>query len=358
MKTYNGNVEVNKENAKEWAVKLKDFTKIDGYVRAEQGASITLPVVRQTGDVIAEQGASITLPVVRQTGDVIAAQGASITLPVVKQTGYVIAAQGASITLPVVKQTGYVRAAQGASITLPVVKQTGDVIAAQGASITLPVVKQTGDVRAEQGASITLPVVKQTGDVRAAQGASITLPVVRQTGDVRAAQGASISMPEIAKTPNIKLRATLREELAEEFAEEGYLSADGILSKLVSRKKIKQILAYKVKTLGLGKVQYVVQKGDIFSHGETMKQAKEDLRYKLGGDRDTTFCANWKMDSVHSVDELIRAYRAITGACSTGTKMWCEGQTLPESISVKVAIEKTKGAYGADGFAAFFTGVK
>jgi hypothetical protein len=97
----------------------------------------------------------------------------------------------------------------------------------------------------------------------------------------------------------------------------------------------------------------VVQRGNIFSHGDTAEKAIQDLRYKLA-DRDTTKYKKWKLDSVHPLADMIQAYRAITGACEAGTKQWCEGKKFPAKLSVNVAIRATKGAYRAEQFAAFF----
>ena len=213
--------------------------------------------------------------------------------------------------------------------------------------------KILGYVIAYQGASITLPVVKQTGYVRAYQGASITLPVVKQTGDVRAEQGASITLPEEAKTPNQELSDSIRAEIFHAFRKEGYLFADGMLTRIVSKRKAKQVVVWETKSLGLGKLIYVVQRGELFAHGDTIKQASHDLRYKLN-DRDTTFCEKWTLDSVHPIADMIQAYRAITGACETGTKHWCEGKAFPSKVSVKVAIRLTREAYAGSKFAAFF----
>ena len=73
-KIYNGDVIVTADNQKMWEEKLKDVTKITGYIRAEQGATITIPspVLAQTGDIRAEQGATITIPspVLAQTGGI------------------------------------------------------------------------------------------------------------------------------------------------------------------------------------------------------------------------------------------------------------------------------------------------
>jgi hypothetical protein len=51
---------------------------------------------------------------------------------------------------------------------------------------------------------------------------------------------------------------------------------------------------------------------------------------------------------------VIQSYRAITGACEVGTKQFCNGKELPTKMSVKEAIEATKGAWGGDKFKAFF----
>jgi hypothetical protein len=137
------------------------------------------------------------------------------------------------------------------------------------------------------------------------------------------------------------------------FKKKGYLLCDNILSKIISKKEAGEIVMWKTRKIGSQKILYVAQKGELFSHGETPKQASHDLRYKIT-DRDTTFCKGWTLDSVQPIADIIRAYRAITGACETGTRMWCEGKDIPEKLSIKAAIEKTAGAYQADVFAKFF----
>jgi len=93
---------------------------------------------------------------------------------------------------------------------------------------------------------------------------------------------------------------------------------------------------------------------EVFSHGETPKKAAHDLRYKLG-DRDTTKYKKWTLESVKPIEEVIQAYRVITGACEAGTKQWCEGRKLPAKVSIKVAVRMTREAYGGRQFAAFFS---
>ena len=63
MNKYNGNVQVTKDNQADWAKRLKDVEEISGYVRAYQGATLTLPkLTTVSGYVVADQGATLTLP--------------------------------------------------------------------------------------------------------------------------------------------------------------------------------------------------------------------------------------------------------------------------------------------------------
>ena len=151
-----------------------------------------------------------------------------------------------------------------------------------------------------------------------------------------------------------ELSSRIIKSLHKKYISKGYILADDILSRIVSKRKAGKIVVWKTSKIGnRSKIVYVAQKGELFAHGETVKQASHDLRYKIS-DRDTTFCAGWKPESVHTSEDLIHAYRAITGACLEGTKGWCEGKTLPAKMSVKVAIQLTRGAYQANKFAAFF----
>jgi hypothetical protein len=152
------------------------------------------------------------------------------------------------------------------------------------------------------------------------------------------------------------LNARILKAVHNKYLNKGYLLADNILSRIISKKKSGKIVIYRTRKIGSSdKIIFVAQKGELFSHGETVKQAIHDLRYKLDGNRDTTKYKGWTLDSCHSVADLIGAYRVITGACETGAKMFCESKDLPEKMTVKLAIELTKGAYQAGKFAEFFT---
>jgi hypothetical protein len=141
----------------------------------------------------------------------------------------------------------------------------------------------------------------------------------------------------------------------ETYLERGYVKADGILQKLVSKKKLKSIEVYEVESLGIKKEKsFLIKKGDVFSHGKTIEEAKDSLKYKIST-RDTSEFKKWKVTDKKPVEDLIKAYRAITGACEFGTKQFCENQKLKPKYSIKEVITMTAGQYGSQQFAEFFT---
>ena len=239
---YKGNVEITKENQKEWAEKLKDITEIGGYVTISDEGKAEFPALKAIG-------------------------------------GYV-----------------YIY----------------------------------GEGKAE------FPKLTEIG------------------GDVRVY--GSAEFPENYKQNTQKgefIRQKLSERLRKKFFIKGLIFADGILTRLISKRKLGKITFYKTRKLGSKKIIYIARKGSLFSHGETQKQAFKDLRYKIS-DRNTEKYTNWTIEIIKPIDEIISSYRTITGACFEGTKMFCEGKKLPKKMSIKKAIELTLGQYGNKQYAKFF----
>ena len=75
--------------------------------------------------------------------------------------------------------------------------------------------------------------------------------------------------------------------------------------------------------------------------------------FKIGS-RDKSEFKAWTLDRVVTKGEAIKAYRVITGACEGGVRAWMEQRQTPEKLTVKGITDLTKGAYGAETFAAFF----
>jgi hypothetical protein len=244
------------------------------------------------------------------------------------------------------------------SITAPLLAEVGGYVWADNGSITAPLLAEVGGyVRADNGSKLDLPLLAEVGGDVWADNGSITAPLLAEVGGyVRAYNGSKIKLADNHKSNmGDSLRSRILSKVMASFKRKGYLFADNILARIISKRKQGAVTVYKTSKIGNHKkIVYVVQRGDVFSHGETVKQAIHDLRYKLDNNRDTTKYKKWTLDSVHPIADMIQAYRAITGACETGTKQWCYGKKLPSKVSVKVAIRITREAYGGKKFAEFF----
>jgi len=152
-----------------------------------------------------------------------------------------------------------------------------------------------------------------------------------------------------------------REEIAtpsfDDWLSRGYVFADGICLKLVSSKTQGHVTVYECKDFS-NKISYVARSGDKFSHGETIEKSISDLRYKISS-RDTSRFSSWEIDDIKPIEELIEAYRVVTGACEAGVKMFLENKKLSsDKMSVQEAIALTENQHGHESFKNFFTGEK
>jgi len=132
-----------------------------------------------------------------------------------------------------------------------------------------------------------------------------------------------------------------------------YIKVDGIFSVVDSHKGN----VWRTHCIGKEETLYVVTDGEgHYAHGKTLKEAKDDLIYKIN-DRDTSLYENLSLDDEISFEEAIVMYRTITGACSTGTRDFVENR-LPEQhkekYTIREIIDLTDGEYGSDTFKNFF----
>jgi hypothetical protein len=117
---------------------------------------------------------------------------------------------------------------------------------------------------------------------------------------------------------------------------------DGIFTRVISNKKDVK----KVKTDD-GRILFIVSddKGNS-AHGETIAKAREDLIYKAVA----KFDGSIPKSAIGK--EWIGIYRAITGACAIGVRMFVEstGKSLDDTYTAKEIVEIVKGQYGAEQF--------
>ena len=125
---------------------------------------------------------------------------------------------------------------------------------------------------------------------------------------------------------------------------------DGIFARVLTNKRGVK----KVKT-DKGDILFVVSdvKGNS-AHGKTIKEAREDLIYKNVAKFDGEIPQKAKGK------EWIGLYRAVTGACAVGVKMFVEEikADLEKIYTVKQVIKMTHGKYGAERFTEKATGAK
>jgi len=130
-----------------------------------------------------------------------------------------------------------------------------------------------------------------------------------------------------------------------------HIIADNILSEIISQKGN----VYKVRNYGKKEITYLIKKGDVYSHGKTLKEAKESLIYKISN-RDTSKYKDLTLDSVISFADAVIMYRAITGACEDGCRYFIEQNIEKKKAKYKVSevIKLTKGQYGNNLLIKFF----
>jgi hypothetical protein len=134
-----------------------------------------------------------------------------------------------------------------------------------------------------------------------------------------------------------------------------HIVADGILSEIVSKKSN----VYKVINRGETKKSFLVEKEinnkKYYSHGATLKEAKESLVFKIS-DRDLSKWEHLTLQSEISFEDAVMLYRDITGACSEGTRYFVDNNIdkKKDKYSIAELLKITKNQYGYSEFKNFF----
>lgn len=131
-----------------------------------------------------------------------------------------------------------------------------------------------------------------------------------------------------------------------------YIKADNVFSELVSQKGN----VYRIRQIGSAKIGYLVTDGNgKWSHGSTLKEAKDDLIYK-SSNRDKSEYENLSLESEVTFEEAIEMYRVITGACSFGTREFVQNRLKEkkDKYTISEIIQITGKEYGGNTFASFF----
>lgn len=132
-----------------------------------------------------------------------------------------------------------------------------------------------------------------------------------------------------------------------EFSNGKYIKCDGIFTEVISKKKN----IYKVKQINQEKEFFLIVDGEFSAHGDTLKEAKKDLEFKILQDKMKK--EPIYPDTVISVDR----YRAITGACTHGVQMWLQENKITEKeMKAKdlFPLLQETNAYGFDSFSKLY----
>ena len=136
-----------------------------------------------------------------------------------------------------------------------------------------------------------------------------------------------------------------------------FMHVDGSTMLIESSKKKGDILIHKARYFGGGDIDklkkcFVAQKGNYYAHGETVKNAIEDVNFKF---LQETFNTD---DLVNQIKEsgivTKNDYRLLTGACSLGCDMFIKEHGISDSISLKKAKSLIHNVYGSDQFNELF----
>ena len=96
---------------------------------------------------------------------------------------------------------------------------------------------------------------------------------------------------------------------------------------------------------------YVAESGKLYAHGKSIKQAVEDLQFKLISEK----LKNEPINKDTVID--IKYYRLVTGACEFGVKSFIESNELKDSYKAceLLPILESKHAYGVEKFKSLIT---
>ena len=137
------------------------------------------------------------------------------------------------------------------------------------------------------------------------------------------------------------------------WEDDKYILVDGMFTEVVKKKGN----VYHIKELTKDKVFYLVTDGSgKWSHGDTLKEAREDLIYKIS-DVDLSELKSIPKDKKLSFSEAISCYRKITGSCSFRIKQFVKEKNISKrkKYSIVDIIKLTKGNYGSLDFVNFFS---
>ena len=309
------------------------------------------PYTKVTGSLCIYSSAKLEAPALTSVGADLSIQPSAKLAALTSVGGHLYIQPSAKLEAPALTSVGgHLSIQPSAKLEAPALTSVGENLTVYSSG-KLPALTSVGAALCiYSSAKLEAPALTSVGaDLYIQPSAKLEAPALTSVGGTLYIQpSAKLEAPKVIYNDKNAL-ALCRKSLNDSFAKNGFVLADGILAKLISRRGP----VSRVIICGKNEISYLVTDGENYAHGKTLKEARESLIYKITS-RDTSEFKVWRLDEIVTKRDAIRAYRAITGACEAGVRTWMEQRKTPESISIKDIIKLTEGSYGAREFKEFF----
>ena len=248
--------------------------------------------------------------------------------------------------------TGYLNCLSAKEVNIPQLTTIGGSLDFGSAKeVNIPQLTTIGGYLYCGSAKVSLPKLTTIGGYLDCGSAKVSFPKLTTIGGYLDCGSAKVSLPKL-KYKNDTKRAKARVRSA--FRRKGFVLFDGILAEIIDTKTRAYGSLHKLRVVGSHKVSFCIEANGVFSHGDTVKEARESLLYKISN-RDKSAYEGWTLDKVITKKQAIESYRVITGACESGTRHFVEKQgELKCKYTVAEIIQLTDGQFGNDEYRAFF----
>ena len=202
-------------------------------------------------------------------------------------------------------------------------------------------------------AKVSLPKLTTIGgSLYCGSAKEVSLPKLTTIGGSLDCGSAKVSLPKLREKECGATKAIAKVQAA--FRRKGFVLFDGILASIVTTKERVYGKLHRLKITGQTQISFCIEADGSYSHGDTIKQARESLLYKIGN-RDKSAYEKWTRETTITKKQAIESYRVITGACESGCRHFVEQHGMTNrKYKVGEIIEITKGQYGNESYCEFF----
>jgi formylmethanofuran dehydrogenase subunit C len=323
-KIFQGNLIV-----REGETLVADYEEVTGYV--DVSGSAKLEALTTVGGNVYVSGSAKLEALTTVGGNVYVSGSAKLEAPALTTVG------------------GNVDVSGSAKLEAPALTTVGGYVDVSGSAKLEALTTVGGNVYVSGSAKLEAPALTTVGGNVYVSGSAKLEALTTVGGYVDVYGSAKLDAPNLKEKDTPEARAKALAALDSALKERGMVLADGILAHVINERGNVST----IRRIGSDKREFLVRDGEYSAHGATLAEAMADLKYKRT-DRDTSQFKAWKPETEVTLDDAILAYRSITGACAAGVRGFCEGRELPERLTVRRAIDETRGQYGSDEFKRFF----